>query len=366
MDSSNLTGGLRVQTQIPLDVKQYSPSESNLSDLGISNNLAFTYVKGLVVYCIEEGTRWEWREVLDGEENTGLLSEDFVYPNGLITFGIDYSLKSFNFFPYVVDGQIGPQGPQGPQGIQGNQGIQGIKGDDGEQGIPGINGENGINGLSAYEQALENGFEGSASEWLLSLVGPEGPQGETGPSGGINSVTDDGNIVVIVDNEDPLNPVIKFNGVIADGETIGGSGTVEDPLYLLEINDIYSTTETLTNKKWINNKPIYRKVITGSTTTISKSILINANLEEICLHSGTWSSNGGETINIFPSYITVGIDSVLNKIVSLEKEYFMSGTTYPNTLTVSSLNREVISFGATLTPVAIDFTVIVEYTKTTD
>lgn len=183
MDYSNLTGGLRVQSQIPLDIKQYSQSESTLSNLGNSNNLAFTYQQGLVVYCIEEESRWEWREVKSGEENTGLLSNDFTYPDGVITFGIDYSLKSFNFFPYAVDGIQGPQGIQGIQGSQGIQGIQGLTGNDGNTGQDGNDGADGIDGESSYQVALNEGFVGNETEWLLSLVGPQGAQGNEGSQG---------------------------------------------------------------------------------------------------------------------------------------------------------------------------------------
>lgn len=45
---------------------------------------------------------------------------------------------------------------------------------------------NGVNGKSAYEIAVENGFEGTEEEWLESLkgeTGSQGPQGETGPAG---------------------------------------------------------------------------------------------------------------------------------------------------------------------------------------
>ena len=48
---------------------------------------------------------------------------------------------------------------------------QGIKGDPGPQ---------GPKGKSAYELAVENGFNGTLQEWLNSLVGP---QGEAGPQG---------------------------------------------------------------------------------------------------------------------------------------------------------------------------------------
>lgn len=38
-------------------------------------------------------------------------------------------------------------------------------------------------GKSAYEIAVENGFEGTESEWLESLKGPQGPEGPQGPQG---------------------------------------------------------------------------------------------------------------------------------------------------------------------------------------
>lgn len=38
-------------------------------------------------------------------------------------------------------------------------------------------------GLSAYDIAIDNGFEGTEQEWLTSLVGPQGPAGIEGPQG---------------------------------------------------------------------------------------------------------------------------------------------------------------------------------------
>lgn len=38
----------------------------------------------------------------------------------------------------------------------------------------------GRDGKSAYEIAVEHGFEGTEEEWLESLVGPPGPPGEDG------------------------------------------------------------------------------------------------------------------------------------------------------------------------------------------
>lgn len=165
MDNVNLPLGLRVQTQIPLDVKKYALSEEALIDLGPSNNLAFTFEQGLIVYCVEEESRWEWRENVLSE--TGLLPQDFIYPDGIVTFGIDYSNKHFNFFPISVAGPAGPQGPIGPQGPPGTNGTNGSVGPQGPQGIQGVQGIPGPQG--------ETGPKGDA--------GPQGPQGIPGTSG---------------------------------------------------------------------------------------------------------------------------------------------------------------------------------------
>lgn len=100
-DYKNIPLGLRTQTQIPLDVKEYIQNESLLSNLGVNGQLAYTYTKGLVVYCIEESTRWEWTEVKPGLEDTGLINQDFIYSDNHIAFGIDYSNKRYNFVKVV-------------------------------------------------------------------------------------------------------------------------------------------------------------------------------------------------------------------------------------------------------------------------
>lgn len=47
----------------------------------------------------------------------------------------------------------------------------------------GSGGGEGTAGASAYEIAVENGFVGTEQEWLASLQGDTGPQGEPGPQG---------------------------------------------------------------------------------------------------------------------------------------------------------------------------------------
>ena len=54
-------------------------------------------------------------------------------------------------------------------------------------GKPGVKGDTGATGKSAYEIAVENGFEGSVQEWLDSLKGQDGGSGSAGK--GIQSIT---------------------------------------------------------------------------------------------------------------------------------------------------------------------------------
>ena len=94
---NDIPTGLRVPAQIPLDAKEYKLSQADLANLGPGNNLAYTYFKGMTAYCALEQTRWEWREKGVGE--VGLIVGDFTYPSGLVIFGINYSNKTYNFFP---------------------------------------------------------------------------------------------------------------------------------------------------------------------------------------------------------------------------------------------------------------------------
>lgn len=96
-NTNNILTGLSVISQVPLDSKRHILNEAALIDLGLNNNLAYIYYDGLIVYCAEEGTRYQWKEISVGV-GPGLLNDDFVYPPGIIVNGIDYSNKSYNFF----------------------------------------------------------------------------------------------------------------------------------------------------------------------------------------------------------------------------------------------------------------------------
>ncbi|MCH7396573.1 hypothetical protein MM236_01175 [Belliella sp. DSM 107340] len=62
-------------------------------------------------------------------------------------------------------------------GIDGKDGTNGIDGQDG------LDGTNGMDGLSAYQIAISNGFEGNESDWLESLKGKDGIDGLDGING---------------------------------------------------------------------------------------------------------------------------------------------------------------------------------------
>ena len=61
---------------------------------------------------------------------------------------------------------------KGQKGDQGNPGARGVEG---PRGIPGVN---GLPGASAYEIAKANGYTGSQAEWLQSLKGQKGDTGQ--------------------------------------------------------------------------------------------------------------------------------------------------------------------------------------------
>ena len=109
-------------------------------------------------------------------------------------------------------GTQGPAGPQGPAGAQGLQGIQGLQGNAGATGAPGAQGTQGIqglqgntgatgaqgtDGLSAYQVAVNNGFTGTESDWLNSLIGATGAQG---PAGGGLWTQGTGSTIYTTDN----------------------------------------------------------------------------------------------------------------------------------------------------------------------
>ena len=93
----------------------------------------------------------------------------------------------------AIQGKDGYQGSDGKSAYQiwldaGNTGseeeyLASLKGKDGQDGQPGKDGKDGETGKSAYQLWLEAGNTGTEAEYLASLKGEDGAQGPTGPQG---------------------------------------------------------------------------------------------------------------------------------------------------------------------------------------
>lgn len=97
MAKINIEEGFHIPSQIRLEAKTFFKTLDALKDLGASNVKAFTYYEDMLVYCAETKTIYIWREV--EVETVGVLAEHFVYPSSVISDGIVYSNRIFNFIP---------------------------------------------------------------------------------------------------------------------------------------------------------------------------------------------------------------------------------------------------------------------------
>ncbi len=97
----SIAKSFRVAGQLPLDDKTYFPTLSQMQDLGTANSKAYQYYKYMTVMCVENGTRYEWKEVLVDYTGGALLS-NFTYGPDTVSNNIDYSDKIYNFVPVSV------------------------------------------------------------------------------------------------------------------------------------------------------------------------------------------------------------------------------------------------------------------------
>lgn len=114
------------------------------------------------------------------------------------------------------------------------------------------------------------------------------------------------------------------------------------------VEDVYSTSEVKTNKVWIDNKPIYRKIVETNFT----------------------SSTGNQIIKTLNSLGLNNIDTVIKiKTISqgnpIEEDYFVSSDdTLRSFIDIS--NQFIVKIGNDFPTKPVKVYTIVEYTKTTD
>ena len=223
-----------------------------------------------------------------------------------------------------------------------------MNGEDGQDGAPG---QDGAHGKSAYELAVEAGFNGTSAEWLDSLVGTQGPSGASGfsPTVSTTPITSgtSGTQVTITDltgshtfdimngakgDQGPsgesytgsLMPLIGDNGIavtsnagnvvveissVAHDNTISGNGTVSSPLGVIGGGGIeYSaganiniTDHVISGKDWSNDitaasSYAYTEATThaqGHTYTGVAPIVVNNNEDKISANCIELSAGNG-------------------------------------------------------------------------
>ncbi len=100
--------------------------------------------------------------------STNPAADTTLYKTGDLFVNTEtYNVLQFNGTTWQVVANI--KGAKGDLGLPGGQGVSGPQGPQGETGEVGPQGPSGLNGKSAYQIAVDNGFEGTEKEWLESL-----------------------------------------------------------------------------------------------------------------------------------------------------------------------------------------------------
>ncbi len=119
---------------------------------------------------------------------------------------------------------------------------KGATGETGKTGNPGKNGQDGRpgqNGESAYQQAVDNGFSGTLSEWLASLKGQKGDPGPQGVPGkdGKDGKSPDTSVFATHDDLAGLylrkvipTGIVDFNTLTNSGEYLVRTESVNGPV----------------------------------------------------------------------------------------------------------------------------------------
>lgn len=135
-----------------------------------------------------------------------------------------------------------------------------------------VSGQPGADGKSAYELAVANGFSGTEAEWLASLKGPAGNDGQTGKDGKPGSTGQDGKSayeIAIVHGYTGTEVEWLASLKGADGAP-GSSGTDAD--YSLTVDSIMSLVKDALNLHIDTNTGN----LISDDTTIDESTLVGA------------------------------------------------------------------------------------------
>ena len=172
------------------------------------------------------GTEEEWLDSLKGSSvykgDNGKSAYELAVENGFVG-----TLSQW------LDSLIGKDG------LDGVNGTNGLNGKDGKDGI------DGTNGKSAYELAVENGYNGTLTQWLASLIGANGTNGIDGTNGndGLDGANGKSAYDLAVEN--------GYSGTVQEwlASLVGQNGTNGKSAYEIAVLNGYIGTES----QWIDS-----------------------------------------------------------------------------------------------------------------
>lgn len=206
-------------------------------------------------------------------------------------------------------------------------GAKGDKGDQGETGLQGPKGERGQEGKSPYDLAVENGFEGTESEWLDSLKG-----GSSSVNGSIA-----GNLIPTQNGQYNIGSESKHIKSIYVDEIYMS----DDTLY---VNDV-ALIQTNPNNDMIFSADADQsmKIKTtgiGETSIVSEhgaEIITTKESSNINVTAGDMSESGSSNVNIHASHNNEVIAKNQNTLQALYN-VLIGATSVTGGLTVDSLS----------------------------
>lgn len=282
-------------------------------------------------------------------------------------------------------GPVGPEGPQGPQGLQGPKGDQGEKGEPGAQGPQGETGPAGPQGEAGPEGSAgpqgDPGFNAKDVDYTnIVALTPEdvevtndsfASKGATVTTAGLlyvhwQATTAAGNdtsywYVRVNGEEVHLASVKRAGAYITTGYPVkvGDEVTYTYPVAMGNNEETsilgvapwiderlpgssmeFSTTETVVGT-WTNGKPVYRRVVTGTTATSAGYKTAVSGVAVMVDVRGAFLGGSGNWIN-FPYWSSTSNANIQH--VGTNIQVYASGT---------------VSVGRS-------FRLIADYTKTTD
>lgn len=164
-------------------------------------------------------------------------------------------------------------------------------GEQGEAGPAGEAGKDGAAGKSAYELAVENGFNGTLEQWIASLAGVNGAVGATGAAGtNGKDGTDgkDGRIGFVVTSEAELLTALTVNNA-----------------YVVLANDITTADKEFTVPAGVNAVLNLNGKTVKSTWANKYTVKVEVNGILTIIGNGTITNNDDETSTPVQNYGTL-------------------------------------------------------------